>query len=178
MARTVSFEATLSPWLGIEADISHTEDMTIQSSSYYEYIYGITPAIAAMIHETRRLGVFVAQFERQQQPIPDDLLQACEVFGDTLLSWSLANERILSIVTSDDLMMTLFNHQARAWQYAALIYYYRLIQRYKPMDFRKEVQYIIDHLDAAEDVKSRQLDIVQRIWEKVDANRNELGPPC
>ena len=75
-------------------------------------------------------------------------------------------------------MMTLFNHQARAWQYAALIYYYRLIQRYKPMDFRKEVQYIIDHLDAAEDVKSRQLDIVQRIWEKVDANRNELGPPC
>ncbi|KAL2701581.1 hypothetical protein AAEP93_005879 [Penicillium crustosum] len=226
MARTVSFEATLSPWPGIEADISHTEDMTIQSSSCYEYMYGITSAIAAMIQETCRLGEFVAQFERQKQPIPDDLLQACETLGDTLLSWSLENERISSIVTSDDLMMTLFNHQAKAWHYAALIYYYRRIQHYKPMDVREEVQDIIEHLDAAEHVKSRsksrrvrimapitwpmfiascdaigaqrdsckswwhrvdhygitnisrQWDIVQRIWEKVDANRNELGPLC
>ncbi|CAI7663877.1 unnamed protein product [Penicillium discolor] len=226
ISRTVSFEATMSPWLGIEADISHTEDMAIQSSNCYEYMYGITPAIAAMIQETCRLGEFVAQFERQRQPIPDDLLHACETLGDTLLSWSLENERISSSVTSDDLMTTLFNHQAKAWHYAALVYYYRRIQHYKPMDVRKEVQDIIEHLDAAEDVKSRskcrrvrilapitwpmfiascdaigpqrdscklwwhrvdhygitniskQLDIVQRIWEKVDANRNELGPLC
>lgn len=226
LARTVSFEATLSPWLGIESDISHTDDMTIQSSSCYEYMYGITPAIAAMIQETCRLGEFVAQFERQQQPIPDDLLQACETLGDALLSWSLENERISSVVTSDDLMMTLFNHQVKAWHCGALIYYYRRIQHYEPMDVRKEIQDIIEHLDAAEDVKSRsksrrvrimapitwpmfiascdaigpqrdsckswwhrvdhygitnisrQLDTVQQIWEKVDAHRNELGPPC
>ncbi|KAJ5182260.1 hypothetical protein N7449_012407 [Penicillium cf. viridicatum] len=155
VARTVSFEATLSPWLGIAADIPHTDDTTIQSSSRYEYMYGITPAIAAMIQETYRLGEFVAHFERQQQPIPDDLLQACETLGDTLLSWSLENERISSVVTSDDLMMTLFNHQAKAWHYGALIYYYRRIQHYEPMDVRKEVQDIIEHLDSAEDVKSR-----------------------
>ncbi|KAH7165207.1 fungal-specific transcription factor domain-containing protein [Dactylonectria macrodidyma] len=156
MARTTSFTISpSSPWIESYQDIAFTEDSVIQSGSCFEFMYGITSSTASAIQETCRLAEFAAQFDgRQDSSMPDDLLAACEALGDKLLSWTLESEKLVSIPANDDGLLTIFNHQASAWHYAALIYYYRRIQRFEARDLLDEVRRVAEHAHAAEDSKA------------------------
>ncbi|KAL6401126.1 Fungal transcriptional regulatory protein, N-terminal [Ilyonectria robusta] len=154
MARTTCFVISPSPWIGNYHELSYTEDAVIKSGSCFEFMYGITSNTAAAIQETCRLAEFLAQFDNQEEAsIPDDLLAACEGLGDRLLSWTLESEKMASIPASDGVMLTIFKHQASAWHYAALVYYYRRIQRYDTSDLVREIKLVTDHAHAAEDAK-------------------------
>jgi hypothetical protein len=135
------------------------------------YMYGIARSTAAMIHETCVLAEKILQFENihshdNQQldtSLLADLLEQCESLGERLLSWKLLPEDVLSISLNgndDDndgpLMMTAFTHHAQAWHYAALVYYYRRIQRFDSANMTEEVNQIIDHMYAFETAKSQR----------------------
>ncbi|KAH7134532.1 fungal-specific transcription factor domain-containing protein [Dactylonectria estremocensis] len=153
MARTTSFTISpSSPWIESYQDISFTEDSVIQSGGCFEFMYGVKSSTAAAIHETCRLAEFAARFG--DASLPDDLLAACEALGDKLLSWTLESEKLVSIPSNDDGLMTIFNHQASAWHHAALIYYYRRIQRFEAQDLLGEVRRVAEHAHAAEDSKA------------------------
>jgi hypothetical protein len=124
-----------------------------------------------MIQETCVLAEKISQFENIHSHhnrqlgtyLPADLLEQCEFLGERLLSWKLIHEDVLSISLNGNdndndgrLMMAAFTHHAQAWHYAALVYYYRRIQRLDSADFAKEVDQIIDHMYAFEIAKSQR----------------------
>lgn len=136
-----------------------------------EYMYGIARSTAAMIHETCILAEKISRFEdlhsHDNKPLntslPADLLEQCESLGGRLLSWKLLPEDVLSISLNGNdhgndgsLMMAAFTHHAQAWHYAALIYYYRRIQKLDSTNMTTEVHQIIDHMYAFETAKSQR----------------------
>lgn len=156
LARTTSFpnSSGSSPLDELGYVETQPDDDLVRPSNFCEFIYGITPSIAAAIQETCRLAEWLAQFEGQlESSIPDDLLEACEALGDKLLSWTLESEPVVSIAADDKLMLTIFNHHANAWHRAALIYYHRRIQRTHSTDLAHEVLRVAEHMQAVEEVK-------------------------
>ncbi|KAF4946233.1 hypothetical protein FSARC_14246 [Fusarium sarcochroum] len=155
LSRTTSFQPSPVPWTGRNDRVIVAEDMIIQASGCYEHVYGITPTIAAAINQTCRLAAHLARLcQDQEDHIPDDILEACEEVGDNLQSWRFEHENITSIPSSDSLGMLILNHQAKAWHAAALIYYCTRIQGTEPIDLVQETDLVMEHLRAAEDVKS------------------------
>ncbi|KAI5458942.1 fungal-specific transcription factor domain-containing protein [Mariannaea sp. PMI_226] len=156
LARTTAFDTSPPPWLGPSQLALQADEGIMQSNNCYEYIYGITPSIAASIQETCILAEILAQFDNQPpQAIPDDLRAACEASGDKLLSWTLESETIVSIPKNDELMLTIFNHHANAWHRAALIYYHRRIQRCDPIDLALDIRDVAKHMHTVEDIKAQ-----------------------
>ncbi|KAK7750662.1 hypothetical protein SLS62_007362 [Diatrype stigma] len=133
-----------------------------RSGCCFEYMYGITFTIAESIQETCRLSEYIARYEASCEEIPDTLLQACEMLGDRLLSWSLSLEKVTSFPSDntsgsmgdDAKMRTIFNHHAGAWHMAALIYYYQCIQRFRVEDLQEEIGFVAEHMHAVEDLKA------------------------
>ncbi|KAH6981539.1 fungal-specific transcription factor domain-containing protein [Ilyonectria sp. MPI-CAGE-AT-0026] len=176
LARTTSFQSAPS-----SAHINPASDSSlIQSSNCYEYIYGITTSIAAAIQETCRLSELLTQYNGLPQgSIPDHLLQACEALGDRLLSWRLISESVMSIPANDDSMLRIFTQQANAWHRAALIYYYRRIQRFSSEYLVNDVQYVADQMHAAEDAKadiSQDPVMAPITWPGFIASCEAIGP--
>ncbi|KAJ3539985.1 hypothetical protein NM208_g5258 [Fusarium decemcellulare] len=181
LARTIAFQASASPW-NVQDDVSAGETMIIQSSGCYEYVYGVTPTIAAAIHHTCHLAEHLARFRNEKrESLPDDFLEACEELGNKLQSWQLASENIFSIPKGDGLRFSMLTHQANAWHGAALIYYYTRIQGAQAAHLVQEVECVAEHLHAAEDAKLTTGTIHQRLsmapitWPALIASCNALG---
>lgn len=155
LSRTVSFEPTPSPWIPIGEGAEHALGTMRPSGIGYEYMYGITQSTAAAMQETCRLAELLARYENSQGPqsIPAHVLESCESLGDSLLSWNLESENLATIPPGDDL--TIFNLHARAWHCAALIYYYRRVQRYNSADLVQEIEHVAELMLAVEDIKAR-----------------------
>ncbi|KAH8656768.1 fungal-specific transcription factor domain-containing protein [Ilyonectria robusta] len=176
LAQTTSFQPTQSP----EHTSSTSDDILVQSSNCYEHIYGITPSIAAAIQEACRLAGLLSQYNgRLQNSIPSDTLDRCEELGDRLLAWKLSSESVMSISPNDDLMLRIFTQQANAWHRAALIYYYRRIQRFSSEDLVDNVQYVAEQMHAVEDAKAQisQEPVMAPItWPGFIASCEAIGP--
>jgi arginine metabolism regulation protein II len=156
LSRTVSFKASSLPWSHSNEQATAAEDVTIQSSTCYEYVYGIKPSIAVAINRTCRLAEHLVRVrEEGEQQMPDAFLEGCEELGDMLESWRLEEESTTPISSEDDLGVLIFTHQAKAWHAAALIYYYTRIQGAQPTDLIQEITAVAEHMYATEDIKSR-----------------------
>ncbi|KAK1501088.1 hypothetical protein CABS01_09823 [Colletotrichum abscissum] len=156
MARTTSFRNSSTLWTASETEDKPSEDLAIESASCYEYMYGISPAIAAAIQDTCRYAEQLAWYRGQEQKHPpEDLLEACEALGERLLSWSSADGELALAPAGDDLMREVLNHHTCAWYHAALIYYYRRIQCFTAVDLVEEVDLVLEHMRAMEDFKLR-----------------------
>lgn len=154
----MSFRPSLLPWTGRSDRLAAAEDRVIQSSGCYEYVYGITPTIAAALSQTCRLAehlVYFRQNNRDGINIPDCILEACEELGNTLQSWQFEHEDITSIPRSDVLGFSILTHQAKAWHAAALVYYCTRIQGAEPIDLARETNLVLEHLLTAEEIKSK-----------------------
>ncbi|KAM0231600.1 hypothetical protein ACHAPO_008448 [Fusarium lateritium] len=150
------FKSSSLPWRNGNEQATAAEDEAIQSSSCYEYIYGIKPSIAVAINQTCRLAEHLLRIrEEGEQQMPDTLLETCEELGNMLESWRLEEETPTPISSDDDLGVLIFTHQAKAWHAAALIYYYTRIQGAQPADLIQEVTAVAKHMYAMEDIKSR-----------------------
>lgn len=157
ISRTMSFQVDGLALLYENDEHDLLDNLTIQSGTCYEYMYGITPNIAAAIQETCRLAELVARFGHDNNLIPETLLEACEALGDRLLRWEFDSETVTSIPAGCGVMSTVFEHQVKAWHCAALMYYYRRIQRYQDVDLIEEVECVAAHMHAAEDAKSASM---------------------
>jgi arginine metabolism regulation protein II len=158
LARTLSFQAPPSLWLGRDDDISFSDDPLAgakQSGLCYVYLYGITPNVAAAIQETCRLSEQLHQLasNRDQNPEPF-LFEKCEELGERLLSWRLESENAASTLAGDETMSRIFEHYAKAWHYAALIYYYHRIQNYNIEDLVEQTECVAKHMNMIEDIKA------------------------
>ena len=156
LARTLCFKPSSSSWPSDEDNYLDDNIFSrLESGHCLEYMYGITPFIAYAIQETCRLAEYLSRHEVTREPLPEDLLQACEDLGDKLLSWTLHSEDITSIPASTGgEMLTIFKHHANAWHTAALIYYYQRVQGFKPEDMIDEVNRVAEYMHAIEDVKA------------------------
>ncbi|KAH8655496.1 fungal-specific transcription factor domain-containing protein [Xylariales sp. PMI_506] len=151
--RTTSFQVSPLPWSD-KCISGGDDDIEFRPKSCFEYMYGITPDIAAAIQETCRLAEYLSRYKANQEIIPDTLLQAAEKLGDRLFSWTLEAETVTSISPNDEEMFAVFEHHAKAWQTASIIYYFRRIQNFKVADLAEEVDRVAEHMHAVEDVKS------------------------
>ncbi|KAM5375749.1 hypothetical protein ACJZ2D_005805 [Fusarium nematophilum] len=152
LAATLSFQPASSAWAG---NVVSFEQDIIRSSGCYEYVYGITPAIAAAIYQTCHLAGHLARFRGQLAPhesLPDDFLEACEDVGNGLECWRFESEHITSIPPTDP-RLSMLTFQAKAWHAAALIYYYQRIQGVEAVNLVHEVDLVAEYLNAAEDIK-------------------------
>jgi arginine metabolism regulation protein II len=158
LARTLSFKTPPSYWVGNVGDISYSEDSVaeaIPSGRCYVYMYGITRNIAAAIQETCRLSELLNQLDSNQRQNSDLILfEECETLGDRLLAWSLDSENSASTLAGDDIMSAIFEHHAKAWHCAALIYYYHRIQHYDAENLLDLVDCVTEHMHTIEDMKT------------------------
>lgn len=157
LTRTVSFSFSPGPW-PVEALEDTHEPIASKSKpdSCFGYMYGITPAIAAEIEETCRLGEYLLWYEGTHEPIPEGLLQACEALGGRLCSWFLDLEDVHEAVSGqDEEALEIFRHHANAWHLAAIVYYHRRIQRCYSDSHEELVARIAEHMHAVEDIKTR-----------------------
>lgn len=157
LLRTTSFTAPASAWdperNHIGSDDSHS---FVQPGSCLAYVYGITPRIVSEIQETCRLAEHIECYKSGsvERPVLCGLSAACEALGERLLSWTFESEQTADTPESDPLMTKIFYHHASAWHAAALIYYYRRIQQYDLDGLVEEIQTVIDHMQAVEDLKA------------------------
>ncbi|KAF4991500.1 hypothetical protein FGRMN_7774, partial [Fusarium graminum] len=156
LSRTMSFTASSLSWNDSNKQATAEEDLNIQLSTCYEYVYGIKPSIAVAINRTCRLAEHLVRIrEEGDEQMPDAFLVDCEDLGDMLESWRLEEESPTSISSDDDFGVLIFTHQAKAWHSAALIYYYTRIQGSQPKDLVQEINAVAEHMYATEDIKSR-----------------------
>lgn len=161
----MTFGPSLLPWTGQSDRLAAAEDRIIRSSGCYEYVYGITPAIAAALNKTCRLAEQLVHYRQNNQDdtnIPDGIVKACEELGNTLQSWQFEREDITSIPRSDVLGFSILTHQAKAWHAAALVYYCTRIQGAEPIDLIRETDLVMEHLLTAEEIKSKAGTIKQK----------------
>jgi arginine metabolism regulation protein II len=158
LARTLSFQTHSSLWLDKDRDISYSDDQSAgatQSGLCYVYLYGITPNIAAAIQETCQLSELLDQLaSNQNQNSEPSLFERCEKLGDRLLSWRLESENAASTLAGDEKMSRIFEHYAKAWHSAALIYYYHRIQHYNVEDLVEQTERVAKHMNMIEDIKA------------------------
>ncbi|KAF4973145.1 hypothetical protein FSARC_489 [Fusarium sarcochroum] len=150
LARTFEFRPSAASW---PYNISSLEQEVIESSSCYEYMYGVTPAIAGAIHQACNLAEHLSRFRDVGQDLPEDFLEACEELGNKLESWHFENENTTSIPKEDELRYLLLACQAKAWHAAALIYYFYRIHGTPSEQLMQEVDCVLDNLNAAEELK-------------------------
>ena len=157
LARTLTFEHSPTPWPGHNNNGECAEEIMLQSSTCYEYVYGITPSIAAAISQICRLAEYLARFRDEQRMtcLPEDFKEACEQLGYRLKSWKFETENTSSISPGYSDSYCILMHTAKAWHGAALVYYYTRIRGANAVDLVERVDYIAEHLHAAEDMKSR-----------------------
>ncbi|OBT82751.1 hypothetical protein VE02_09105 [Pseudogymnoascus sp. 03VT05] len=137
------------PWPGIDNVPSDVDSDFLEPS--IEFIYGITTSIAGAILKIYRLTQYIAYYKGQEYP--QALMQACETLGDELCSWSIDFEPFSAIDPKEEHMLKVARAQARAFYYAALIYYYRSVQNCSRKCLHLEQQAAIAAMNEAEDLK-------------------------
>ena len=148
-AHTALFQPEPEPWLGVDR-VSNGAGLDFLEPSI-EFIYGITPSIARDILKVYRLTQYIAYYKDQEYP--ETLLQACETLGDELCSWRISSEPFSTIDPKQEHMLEIARAQAKAFYYAALIYYYRSVQKCTRECLHLEQQAAIAAMNEAEDLK-------------------------
>lgn len=148
-AQTALPQPEPKPWPGVDhvptgADFDYSEPSI-------EFIYGITTSIAGAILKIYRLTQYLAFYE--DQVYPQSLMQACETLGDELCSWTIYSEPFSAIDPNQGHMLKIARAQARAFHSAAMIYYYRSIQKCARECLRLEQRNAITAMNEAEDLK-------------------------
>lgn len=148
-AQTAQAQPEPKPWPGIDHVPNDADSDYLEPS--IEFIYGITTFIAGAILKIYRLTQYVAYYKNQEYP--QSLMQGCETLGDTLCSWSIDSEPFSAIGPKQEHMLKVARAQARAFYYAALIYYYRSVQKCSRECLHLEQQATIAAMNEAEDLK-------------------------
>ncbi|KAL4746299.1 hypothetical protein BDW72DRAFT_207483 [Aspergillus terricola var. indicus] len=91
-----------------------------------------------------RLDQYLAYYREQGRPYPDSLLQSCETLGGELCSYTVNSESFAEMdsTEAEPHMIDITRAQAKAFQGAALIYYYRSIQQCTRSRLQREQQEI------------------------------------
>ena len=139
------------PWSG---EFTRFDNLNLDDleASCVEFIYGITPFIATAISQIFQLSQYLAYYAEDEYP--ETLIEACEDLGDGLLAWRIESEPFSTIDASDEQMFGVARAQATAFYNAALIYYYRSIQKCEREELHEEQRATIEAMNLAEDLKS------------------------
>ncbi|KAF9891690.1 hypothetical protein FE257_003702 [Aspergillus nanangensis] len=116
-----------------------------------EFLYGITPSIAKAIFRIHQLTQHLTYYTDKEYP--SGLIDACETLGDELSSWSIASEKFSTMDSKKGNMLRIAHCQAKAFYYAARIYYYRSVQKCSRECLSLEQNATISAMNEAEDLK-------------------------
>ncbi|KAJ9625186.1 hypothetical protein H2204_010573 [Knufia peltigerae] len=148
-AQTALPQVNAEPWPGA---LPATDGIRVADlDPSVEFVYGITTSLAKCVLKTYRLRQFINYYKDQEYP--PSLLQACETLGDELSAWAITAEQFATIEGPQDSMVKVARAHARAFHYAAIIYYYRSIQRCDRETLTLEQQAAFTAMTEAEDLK-------------------------
>ncbi|RJE19123.1 hypothetical protein PHISCL_08537 [Aspergillus sclerotialis] len=116
-----------------------------------EHIYGITPKLGNLLEKTCQIAESLTVYKGNQ--IPTILLTMSEELKYELCAWDIDSEPFYSIGPEHGTMLEIARCQARAFHSAVLIFYYRTIEYYNPINLEDEVSFIWKNLTTAEDLK-------------------------
>ncbi|KAL4773908.1 fungal-specific transcription factor domain-containing protein [Aspergillus nidulans var. acristatus] len=151
--RTTRIHTERRAWPGYDYVPRGADFDTLEPS--IEFIYGITTSIAGAIFRIYRLSQYLAYYREQGRPYPDSLLQSCETLGDELCSYTINSESFAEMdsTEAEPYMIDIARAQAKAFQGAARIYYYRSIQQCARSRLHHEQQEVLAALNEAENHK-------------------------
>ncbi|KAL4815505.1 fungal-specific transcription factor domain-containing protein [Aspergillus spinulosporus] len=151
--RTTRVHTERRAWPGYDHVPRGADFDTLEPS--IEFIYGITTSIAGAIFRIYRLAQYLAYYREQGCPYPASLLQSCETLGDELCSYTINSESFAEIdsTEAEPYVIDIARAQAKAFQGAARIYYYRSIQQCARSRLHREQQEVLAALNEAEDLK-------------------------
>lgn len=148
-AQTALLAPEPKPWTG---SCSETTGANLEIlSPGIEYIYGISKTTANALLKIYKLSQCLAY--HKEIGYPESLMQACEDLGDELCSWSVATEEFAAIGRDQVSMLKVARAQAKAFHHAALIYYYRSIQKCSREELHSEQQAVLAAMNEAEMLK-------------------------
>ncbi|KAM0716241.1 hypothetical protein Q7P37_007686 [Cladosporium fusiforme] len=148
-AQTALLSPEPKPWGG-SWDVLNGAGLDALSPSI-EYIYGISRPTANALLKIYRLSQCLNY--HKETGYPENLMQACEDLGDELCSWSATSEKFTAIESDQVSMLKVARAQAKAFHHAALIYYYRSIQKCAREDLHMEQKAVLAAMNEAESLK-------------------------
>jgi arginine metabolism regulation protein II len=174
LARTTFVEAGPRHW-PVTGDVDSALDLPLFSADErsMEYIYGVTPMLANMLHKACQLAEYVDYYSLSKFPVPGSLRDACDLLGWEITSWNMEADLFSVNKPSDSMTLEIIRHQARAFHSALLIFYYRgtrirdnssadtdnytCVSQYPTINLAAEVRNIWENLTLAEDLKDAAL---------------------
>lgn len=116
-----------------------------------EYIYGVTPVLGNQLDKTCQIAEYLSFYQGSE--IPEILLQACEDLRNELSSWNVESEPFHSIRPEQATALEVIRCQARAFHSAVVIFYYRTVENYYPLNLEGVVHAVWENLTNAENLK-------------------------
>lgn len=167
LAQTTCLEISPRPWPPDDQLPASTRPHFHPDERSIEYIYGITPELANLLHKTCRIAEHLA-FYRQQAgtPTPVSLCAAYKALGEAIMAWVIDAEPFHLIQRQERTMLEIARCQARAFHSALLIYYRRTVIDgdgfVVDVDVEAEASAVWENLTAAEDLKDAYMGGVKR----------------
>ncbi|KAF5844419.1 hypothetical protein GGP41_001383 [Bipolaris sorokiniana] len=132
-----------------------------------EYIYGITPELANLLHKTCRVAEHLAFYRQQAGTLtPASLRAMYKALGDAIMAWVIDTEPFHLIQWQERTMLEIARCQVRAFHSALLIYYRRTVLDgdgvIVDLDVEAEASAVWENLTAAEDLKDAYMGGVKR----------------
>lgn len=116
-----------------------------------EHIYGITPTLGNLLEKTCQIAEYLTLYQSNHTPY--FLISASEELKYELCAWDIDSEPFYSITPEHGTMLEIARCQARAFHSAVLIFYYRAVENFNPIDLEDEVMFIWQNLTDAENLK-------------------------
>lgn len=156
MARSTQQDFVPLPW----PDIESTEDVLAHIAPPFgfedhslEFTYGITAALASLIHTTTKLNHHVLYYTANILPLPDSLRNAINHHAENIVNWSLAQEPFSSIHPMDHDTLSIIRHHAMAFHRAICIHFHTLLLPTSSTIIAAYSQTTVENLIAAESLK-------------------------
>ncbi|KAJ5579776.1 uncharacterized protein N7459_005761 [Penicillium hispanicum] len=139
---------TIDDWC-LEAPLFNEEDRDI------EYIYGVTPALGNLLHQTCQIAEALALYKDFE--IPQSVLDARHALRFNLFTWKIQPDDFV-LIKSDRKMMEIIRCQAHAFYSAILIFYCRAVEHHPLIDLGSQVANVWESLTRAETLKERDME--------------------
>lgn len=162
LARTTSPSSSAHPRLPDDEEIFFSTATHFDPSERsIEYIYGVTPSLANMLHQVCELADHLELYRHHGSLVPTKLRVACDHLAGDLSAWTVDSEPFQLISPDEPIALEIVACQARAFHAAVTILFRRSVRVHLPLlprhavddGGRDPVEAILHDLSRAEDVK-------------------------
>jgi arginine metabolism regulation protein II len=124
------------------------------TDSSLEFIYGITTTLTSFIHHVTKLFKYTLYYTSLHLPLPSSLQDTCNVLGKRITTWSLSQERLLSIDDTCSLQtLTLIQSHILTFHSAIRIFFHTRLSPCATFVLAACSRYTLSKLQQMENIK-------------------------